>query len=240
MFKTGVITDEVSQELEPSIELAKRFRLDGLELRTVKDKGVFDFTPQDIAEIKAKTEEAGLSVCGISAPFYKCELTDESEIAESLRGLETCIRMAQTFHTKIIRGFTFWRRKPFEEVLEDILRRFEAPAAMLRGTASPWRLRPIPASTPPMHPSWRRSSRGWDPPRFKRSGIPAISCTRPERKCRYPDGYGRLRSYVAHVHLKDAVLNPKGEAVGCALAGGLWITRASFAPWGRMGMTDMW
>lgn len=127
MFKTGVITDEVSQELEPSIELAKRFRLDGLELRTVKDKGVFDFTPQDIAEIKAKTEEAGLSVCGISAPFYKCELTDESEIAESLRGLETCIRMAQTFHTKIIRGFTFWRRKPFEEVLEDILRRFEAP-----------------------------------------------------------------------------------------------------------------
>lgn len=56
------------------------------ELRTVKDKGVFDFTPRDIAEVKAKAEEAGLSICGISAPFYKCELTDEKEIAESLRG----------------------------------------------------------------------------------------------------------------------------------------------------------
>ena len=56
MFKIGVITDEVSQELEPSIQLAERFQLDGLELRTVKDKGVFDFTPRDIAEVKAKAE----------------------------------------------------------------------------------------------------------------------------------------------------------------------------------------
>lgn len=41
MFKIGVITDEVSQELEPSIQLAERFQLDGLGASHGKGQGRF-------------------------------------------------------------------------------------------------------------------------------------------------------------------------------------------------------
>ena len=221
MFKIGVITDEVSQELEPSIQLAERFQLDGLELRTVKDKGVFDFTPRDIAEVKAKAEEAGLSICGISAPFYKCELTDEKEIAESLRGLETCLRMAQTFHTKMIRGFTFWRRKPFEEVLDTILRRFEEPAAMLKGTGVTLALEADTSVNASNASQLAAVIEGVGSPQIQALWDPGNQLYTPGAEVPYPDGYQRLRPHIAHVHLKDAVLNPKGEAVGCAFGRGL-------------------
>ena len=44
MIKLGVITDEVSQDLEEAIQFAQRFQLDGLEIRSVWDRGPFEQT----------------------------------------------------------------------------------------------------------------------------------------------------------------------------------------------------
>ena len=89
MFKIGVITDEVSQELEPSIQLAERFQLDGLELRTVKDKGVFDFTPRDIAEVKAKAEDCGESAGAGNLPSNGADLSHKDDSGIYLLAAET-------------------------------------------------------------------------------------------------------------------------------------------------------
>ena len=62
MFQLAVISDEVSQDLDTVIEFAQRFRLTGIEVRSLWDKGPFDFSPADVEKIRRKTAEAGLAL----------------------------------------------------------------------------------------------------------------------------------------------------------------------------------
>ena len=40
-MKTGIITDEVSQDLSAALKLAKDYRLDAVEIRSVEEKNPF-------------------------------------------------------------------------------------------------------------------------------------------------------------------------------------------------------
>ncbi len=221
MFQLSVISDEISQDLDVAIELAKKHRLDALEIRSVADKGPFEFTLGDVERIKDKLSAAGLQVSAISAPFFKCGLDDEEEVRRHIEGLERCIGFARVLDTKLIRGFTFWHKDTLAQRLPDIVRRFEAPDRLLREAGMVLALESDPSVYAANAGELRQVLEAVNSPRIQALWDPGNNLYSPRPEVPYPHGYKLIRPYLAHVHLKDAVQNEQGEAVGCCFGEGL-------------------
>ena len=107
-FRVGVITDEVSQSLACAIEFCKKFGLSALELRSVDGVSPFDWTEEQVREMKRLCDENGMQVVAISAPLFKCEISDREAIAYHVASFERLCRFAGILGTDLIRGFDFW------------------------------------------------------------------------------------------------------------------------------------
>lgn len=57
----------------------------------------------------ARLKSEGLAVCGIGAPFYKCDLEDAATRKAHLEGLKRCCEFAHRLGAPMIRGFSFWK-----------------------------------------------------------------------------------------------------------------------------------
>lgn len=203
MFKLAVITDEVSQDLDTVIEFASRFGLDGLELRSLWEKGPFELTRADIQVIREKVQAAGLLVPCIGAPFFKCDFDDDKAASEQLEGLKRCCETAHTLGAPLIRGFSFWKKPGL--TLEQIAERYQPVLDILTAEEMTLVLEPDPAVNTPNGRllgqllaliGSERVRALWDPGNilFDDAG-----------ETPYPDGYEAVRPYLRHVHLKDAV-----------------------------------
>ncbi len=211
MFKIAVITDEVSQDLDTVVAFARSFNLDGIEIRSIWDKPPQQLTDDEIARIRDRTGEAGLSVVGVAAPFFKCDIADEETCREHLDILLRCIRVAHGLDTKLIRVFAFWKNEPLERCWDRIVRRYEEPvriaesegvllgleneASTLIGTGAQTRRLVDALGSPVVRPLWDPCNELFDE-----------AGQRP-----YPDGYDHVRSDMCHMHFKDGV---RGTAEG--------------------------
>lgn len=220
MFKTGIISDEISQDLNIAVRLAKEFSLDSIEIRSVSDKGPFEFSDDDIAEIGKTVHNAGMSVSAISSPFFKCDIDSEEEIGLNIRGLERCIKMAHMLGTGIIRGFTFWKSRDLADHREKIIERFQKPVGMLKSAGLIMALESDPSVTASNAFQLSEIIEAIDAPQIKALWDPGNNIYFPGSEKPYPDGYNRIRKHIVHVHLKDAYIDACGNVVGCRLGDG--------------------
>jgi len=204
MFRLAVFTDEITQDLDHAVEVAKEYRCEGVEIRSVWDTGVHQLSNAQVKEIKQKTADAGLAVCCLGSPFYKCEIDKPEEIREHHDYLRRCCEVAHELGTDLIRGFAFWRRGSAEEVWGRILENFEIPvkileegdcrlvieneAATFLGTGG------VTAKflDEVGHP---RVAGVWDPCN--------VLFDFDVEETPYPDGYRALKKHMLHMHLKD-------------------------------------
>jgi len=203
MTKIGFITDEASQNFEEAAQLAVRYGLTGLEIRSVNNKAPQELSDDEIKEIAAIKNKYGLAVPAISSPFFKCEL--ESDLAEQMQILERCIVLAKAVGAKLIRGFTFWKHDDFDARLDEIVRAFDKPIEMLEAAdmqmvlefdpnvyaCNATRLKAVIEAV-----GSPRVQALWDPGNL----MFLDPVQRPE------DGFALVSPYVRHVHLKDARL----------------------------------
>ncbi len=219
-FKLAVFSDEVSQDLSKAIAVAKDFELDGLEIRSVWDKGAADLTTDDARRIRSELDANGLQVCALSTPFLKCDLGDENALKEQLEILKRCLVNAEILGTNILRVFTFWR-KPNpetywdaiaelyrEQVLpivtsKDTILAIENEASTIIGTGN--ELRQFLAKLE--HPQVKGV---WDPCNVHFLGSEYKS---------FPEDYESCKGDIVHVHLKDAVWNHEKDAAECVVLG---------------------
>jgi sugar phosphate isomerase/epimerase len=204
MFKLAVFTDEITQDLDLAIQVAKEYQCEGVEIRSVWDTPIHKLSDAQVAEIKAKLGDAGLAVCCLGTPFYKCEIDKPEEIKEHHEILRRCCAVAKELGTGLVRGFTFWRRGPVEPVWQQIIDNFEIPTKILEEMDTTMVVE-NEASTyvgtggmtasfldEVAHP---KLAAVWDPCNvlfdFDVEEVP------------FPDGYRALRKHIIHVHLKD-------------------------------------
>ncbi|MCI8441199.1 MAG: sugar phosphate isomerase/epimerase [Provencibacterium sp.] len=221
MFRLGVITDEISQDLDTALKLAREFSLDGVEIRSVWERGPFELTEQEGSAIAEKVRKAGMEVCAISAPFFKCSLEDEEEVSAHLRGLERCIRLADQLGTRLIRGFPFWDSGRLADRLPLIAERFSQPARMLEKAGMTLLLESDPSVHACNGEQLAQVLKAVDCPQIQALWDPGNDIYAPVPERPFPDGYRALRPYIRHVHLKDAVKGPDGQAAGCRFGEGL-------------------
>jgi sugar phosphate isomerase/epimerase len=194
-YRRSVITDEISQDLDRAIRLAREFGLDGLDVRTVWEKGVHQLDDDELARLKRSADQAGLAIPSVAPPFLKC---NPDQWPEHKRILERSLRAAERLGARVVRGFTFWKGaaswaqivEAYREVAPKIERSgmvvgIENEPSCVIGTTEemPRLLREIGS------PSVRAL---WDPANAAHEGEPA-----------YPDGFERVIDGTVHVHLKD-------------------------------------
>jgi len=225
VFRRAIITDEVSQEPEEAIRLAQRFGLDGIEVRSVWNRGPHELSRADVSRLRAMAGDAGLAVAAVATPCFKCSLDDPGQTRSHFEMLRRCLEVCGELGTTIARIFTFWR--PEEHAA--------GPDWATHGTWAGLAARIADHLTRAVEiagsfgcrlgvenePSVFGSNGRRVADVLARAGHPALGALwdpgndvyDPEGEQPYPEGYLALSPYLLHVHIKDARRNPATGSV---------------------------
>lgn len=117
-YELGVITDEISQDFETALRVARDMGMRHVELGTLWDKQVSDLTEDELRAARALLDQYDLRVhviCGLLfRPFSLADvelaaMEEHPRFQEHLRLLERCIHVARTLDAPYIRTFGFTR-----------------------------------------------------------------------------------------------------------------------------------
>ncbi len=206
--------------MKVAIELAARYGLDGIEIRSVWEKGPHELDKEDIGQIRKLVNAAKMEVCSISSPFFKCNMDKDEEVEQNMRILEKSIQLAQELGTGIVRGFTFWNTGDFNACLPKIISRFEEPVKMLEKAGITLALESDPSVFASNAGRLVKVIEGINQPCVKGLWDPGNDMYDPRGEIPYPDGYEIIKPYIVHVHLKDAVRLPDGKAAAAPIGEG--------------------
>jgi L-ribulose-5-phosphate 3-epimerase len=219
--RLGVLTDEVSPRLREALDWAADHRLAHVEIRTVEGMNVVQMTNGQIAEIRREAHKRGLIVSAVASPLFKCALDrsrpvsagdtfghKEETVEEHFVKLQRCLDIARMLEAPRIRIFSFWREQDPEAHMAEIAGHLKRAAEIAETSDVTLLLENEPACNGGYAEEVGRLVRAvgsprletlWDPGNEEYGGRPA-----------FPEGYGFVRGTVAHVHLKDAIVAPKG------------------------------
>ncbi|MBX3738776.1 MAG: sugar phosphate isomerase/epimerase [Candidatus Didemnitutus sp.] len=105
------ITDEVSQDPRDAVRFAARHDLTQVELRSAFGRQFRELTDTDVAELKKRFADAGLTVVACDTPVFKCALGDVAALRVHRELFRRSIEIAQTLDAPLLRVFTFLRDK---------------------------------------------------------------------------------------------------------------------------------
>lgn len=211
MLKLGIITDEVSQDLNIAAEFAVKHGLTELEIRSVNGKGPFEMEESDILAIKKIADEHNLNVAAISAPLFKCSISDKQAVQANIDGFSRLASYSKILGNRFIRGFDFWNEGAS---LQD---RVSAYASIIK-ICEQCGITCVIEYDPSVHSSTAAKTKelieAINSPYIKALYDPGNGLWADENDIPYPNDYELLKQHIAHIHIKDAdLVNGKIDAV---------------------------
>jgi L-ribulose-5-phosphate 3-epimerase len=223
-FKLGVITDEITQDLEQALVWAKGFGLGWVELRFVWNKYVTEFTKEDVSRAKELLAKYGMRVSVVDSPYFKTLLPGttskfydpindklQSDFAGQTAILERAFARAKDFGTDKVRIFAFLRTADPKLVFDRVAKELDRAAAIARKENVRLVLEnefscnvATGIESAAMLNAVKSPALGlnWDPGNAFAAG----------EKKPYPDGYDPLdKKRIWHMHLKDAQAAPNAD-----------------------------
>lgn len=215
MARLGVITDEISEDLDTALDVCADLGIKDVELRSVWNTSIVEHDDATILKIANTIWSRGFSVCGIASPFLKCHIAGDGEAVgrthsastrsrdEQWNILSRSLEVAVRLDAPLVRAFSFWRVDDPESVRDEVLevllqatKRVRSAGRLLgieneyscniaTGEEAVWYLKRIPDPTFGLI---------WDPGNTAALGVAPI-----------PDDYLPVRDRIHHVHIKDAV-----------------------------------
>jgi sugar phosphate isomerase/epimerase len=231
-MKLSAITDEISQDFEHALDVLAEYGAQGAELRGLWGTNIGDLTDDQVKRARKALHAHSMRVSCLASPFFKCDMrTSEPTVAgrmhlASARGydqqmdlLRRLCDLADQFETTFIRVFSFWRRgDPTEEVEAHIVEAFAEPLEIAASRGMTLLLENEHACYLGTGAEIARVIRKVGHPHLRACWDPGNALAAHEVP--YPDGYESVRSMVAHVHIKDAVLLD-GEPRWCIVGEGV-------------------
>jgi sugar phosphate isomerase/epimerase len=218
MFKLSVISDEVSQDIRVVASFARKFNLEGVEIRSVWGKSPQHLLPE-ANEVRRVLSEYGLKVSAIASPLFKADIESEGEFEEHLNVLRNCVELANKLDAKIIRGFTFWRRGRIEDYIDRIIERYRKPLEIIEGEDLILGVENEPSTFAGNGRELAIFLSRIDSRKVKAVWDPGNDIFDPSGEVPYPDGYRYIRNRIIHVHVKDGMRRgsygkPEWTAIG--------------------------
>lgn len=219
-IKLGVVTDEVSPDLEEALEWARERQLDYVDLRDIEGENICEMPEEKVARVEEIIARYGLPVMTICPQLFRAMLNPEevrqapediasipdaeaSEYVRHLKLLRKALELAEQFNAPYIRTFAFWRLDETEETFPALVEAMRQAAAMARQAGRVLLLE---------NEAVTFATSGGEAARLIEavgdSGLAAIwdpgnAFYHPE-EIPYPDGYLLLRPYIRVIHAKDA------------------------------------
>jgi sugar phosphate isomerase/epimerase len=231
MFKLGTITDGISRDFEYALDTMVETGLEYVELQYLWEKQVGDLTDADIERVKGLIEERNLKVSCISHHNLSALPVDTAVDASAYRGhiatLQRCIDVAQALGTNLVRIFSFRKEMVLfgaepvisEDAWTTLLNRLEEPLRIADAAGVTLVIETAISGNVTSAHLARKLIDELDAPHLKVLWDPCSSlyCT----EIPYPNGYEIIREHIAHVHLKDGVVNlPAATFDFCAMRQG--------------------
>ena len=231
MFKLGTITDGISRDFEYALDTMVETGLEYVELQYLWEKQVGDLTDEDIERVKGLIEARDLKVSCISHHNLSALPLDTSVDApayrEHITTLQRCIEVAQALGTNLVRIFSFRKEMVLfgaEPIISEgawttLLNRLEEPLRIAEAVGITLVIETAISGNVTSAYLARKLIDALEAPHLKVLWDPCSSlyCT----EIPYPDGYEIIRGHIAHVHLKDGVVNlPAATFDFCAMRQG--------------------
>ena len=121
-FTISGFGDEIADNPARQLDVLASLDIHHLDLRGAWGRNVLEFDDDDIARLKALLAEPGTQVAMIASPIGKSQIA-EPALFEDAR-LETAIRLADAFDTRLIRIFSFYHEGiPHAECRDEVVSR---------------------------------------------------------------------------------------------------------------------
>lgn len=220
-MQLAAITDEISQDFEHALDVLTEYGATGAELRGLWGVNIADLTDEQAARAKRALSDRGLPVAALSTPFFKCDLEmnapNEGEAAgrmhlatpralpQQMEMLRRCVELAHFFDTSIVRVFSFWRKAALTPAIESqIIDAFQAPVAIAEREGIVLGLENEHACYIGTGAEAARIAAAVNSAHFRVVWDPGNAFHAGETP--YPDGYEAVKPWIAHIHIKDAVV----------------------------------
>lgn len=207
-MKLSLITDEATQSFGQAVELAKTWGLDGLELRSVENQPIDRISQGTLAEWKKRLDGEGLCVPCLSGSFFKCGIQEPE--GPELEKLERLCDGAEILGCGLVRGFAFFSPDGGALPPEALAARFDRPSQLLRRRGIRLLLEADPSVNTSSHRGLAALLALLDRSVFGAVYDPGNELYSSSGERPYPNGYEAIRPWLAHVHVKDVVLEEGG------------------------------
>ena len=105
-WKISGFADEISGDLQAQIDGLRKLDMHYMEMRGVDGNNLIFHTDEKVREIKARLDDAGISLSACGSPLGKIDISDPFE--PHLEQLKRAIDVAHAMGTKNIRMFSFY------------------------------------------------------------------------------------------------------------------------------------
>jgi sugar phosphate isomerase/epimerase len=132
----AAITDEFSFDLDTALDAMAQVGMTGAELRLIGDRNIIDFSDDEVARVRERVEQHGMTVVSIASPVLKYVLPDAPSIdarfqqdvfgapytiADHPRLSKRAFEIAEQTGAKIVRVFSYWRTTAPEQCFDRIV-----------------------------------------------------------------------------------------------------------------------
>ena len=218
-FKLGIITDELTDQLEDALPFLTRYHLRWCELREMWGKNIMNLSKEELDRARKLIDNAGLKVSDIGSPIFKWNLPQMPANANEKRDefhasfvesdadrvLEQSFALARHFGTNKIRIFSYWRVQEPERAYKFVRERLAQAAQQAAKNDMVLVLENEPScnigtgrelgnvlkdiNSAALRGNWDPGNAAW------LNEIP------------YPNGYEAVKGLFSHMHIKDVRKN---------------------------------
>jgi len=231
-FKLGIITDELTTNLDEAADFISSYGLHYCELREFFGKNIMNATEEDLNRAKKILDQHKLQVSDIGSPIFKwnCpqmpaqpnEQRDEfkahftEQDADTL--LEKSFKMARFFNTRKLRIFSYWRVDDPEKAYPQVVDRLGKAAQLAARNEIVLVLENEHSCNIGTGRELGRILKDVNSPNLRGVWDPGNATMLGETP--YPDGYNAVRGMFPHMHIKDSRKNAQTGKLEWAPVGG--------------------
>jgi sugar phosphate isomerase/epimerase len=234
-FHLGIITDELTSNLEEALTFITDYKLHWCELREVWGKNLMIAPQEDLDRAKKLLADRGVHVSDIASPIFKWNIpgvaTKPNEKHDPATGkfteedsdatLEKSFELARFFDTKKVRIFSYWRVPDPEKVYPQVRDRLGKAARLAEKSGIVLVLENEFECNVGTGKELGRILRDVNSPALRGVWDPGNAVMLGETP--FPDGYQAVKGLFPHMHIKDARKNAQTGKIEWAPVGGGFI-----------------
>lgn len=215
MIRPAVFNDDLSHTFDKSVEIAKELGIEYLELRNVNGKGIGFIRKEDIANIKSILKTTTVKIASIGSPVFSkgCEIHDDDFYRAQRKILDTMFMLCNELEVYTVRVFGFdkpkaqLRQHHLNDYFDQIVAKWEEPVRAAEKHGVVLMFEPEDETYLGTGEDLSRVVKHFNSPSVKVCWD--VSNAWNAGDISYPNGYQFIKNDIAHVHVKDAKLDPK-------------------------------